>query len=124
MIDGSLLYGNLESIYIRNNPADSGRVPATEAFWNSPDIWARHINDGFKETDDPVPLCYCFDYDRAEVRDDIRRKGDTEIQRIIVQRVKAGECRCEETNPSGGCCLGTVAKAIRHARALKDQGLL
>ena len=82
------------------------------------------VRVGIKETDDPIPLCYCFGHDRAEIRDDIRRKGDTEIQRIIAQRVKAGECRCEETNPSGGCCLGNVAKAIKHARALKDQGLL
>ncbi len=52
------------------------------------------------------------------------RTADTDIQKIITQRVKAGECRCEETNPSGGCCLGNVSKAIKHARALKDQGLL
>ncbi len=82
------------------------------------------VRVGIKESDDPIPLCYCFGYDRAEVREEIRGSGDTEIQRIIAQRVKAGECRCEETNPSGGCCLGTVARAIRHARALKDQGLL
>ncbi len=50
--------------------------------------------------------------------------GNTDIQAIITERVKAGECRCEETNPSGGCCLGAVAKAIKHAQALKDQGLL
>ncbi len=82
------------------------------------------VRVGIKETEDPIPLCYCFGYDRKAVRDHIRRKGDTDIQRIITQRVKAGDCRCEETNPSGGCCLGSVAKAIRHARALKEQGLL
>lgn len=82
------------------------------------------VRVGLKETEDPIPLCYCFGYDRQAVRDAIRRDGDTYIQRVITQRVKAGECRCEETNPSGGCCLGTVAKAIKHARALKEQGLL
>ncbi len=82
------------------------------------------VRVGIKETEDPIPLCYCFGYDRKAVRDDIRRKGDTDIQRIITQRVKAGDCRCEGTNPSGGCCLGSVAKAIRHARALKEQGFL
>ena len=79
---------------------------------------------GIKETEDPIPLCYCFGYDRKAVLDDIRRDGDTDIQRVITERVRAGECRCEETNPSGGCCLGIVAKTIKHARALKDQGLL
>lgn len=82
------------------------------------------VRVGIKETEDPIPLCYCFGYDRQAVRDDIRLKGDTDIQKIITQRVKAGECRCEETNPSGGCCLGAVSKAIKQARAMKDQGLL
>ena len=82
------------------------------------------VRVGIKETDDPIPLCYCFGYDRTDVRDDIRLKADTDVQRIIAQRVKAGECRCKETNPSGGCCLGSVAKAIKHARSLKDLGLL
>ena len=82
------------------------------------------VRVGIKETEDPIPLCYCFGYDRQRVWDDVRRNGDTEIQGIITQRVKAGECRCEETNPSGGCCLGSVAKAIKHARALKDRRLL
>ena len=82
------------------------------------------VRVGIKETEDPIPLCYCFDYERADVRNDIRRNNDTDIQKIITQRVKKGECSCEETNPSGGCCLGEVAKAIKLAKALKDQGLL
>ena len=82
------------------------------------------VRVGIKETEDPIPLCYCFGYDRKAVRDDIRLKGETGIQKIITDRVRAGECRCEVTNPSGGCCLGTVSKEIKHARALKDQGLL
>ncbi len=82
------------------------------------------VRVGIKETEDPIPLCYCFGYDRKAVRDDVRRTGDTDIQKIITQRVRLGECRCEQTNPSGGCCLGTVSKAIKEARALKDQGLL
>ena len=82
------------------------------------------VRVGIKETEDPAPLCYCFGYDRKDVRDDIRRTGKTDIQRKITERVRAGECRCEETNPSGGCCLGNVAKAIKHALALKEQNLL
>jgi hypothetical protein len=82
------------------------------------------VRVGLKETADPIPLCYCFGYDRQMVREDIRRKGETDIQQSITQRVRAGECRCEETNPSGGCCLGSVAKAIKQARAMKEQGLL
>ena len=82
------------------------------------------VRVGIKETDDPIPLCYCFGYNRMDVRDDIRQKGETDIQKNITEKVKAGECRCEVTNPSGGCCLGTVAKEIKHAKALREQSLL
>ncbi len=81
------------------------------------------VRVGIKETEDPIPLCYCFGYDRQAIRDEIRLKGETQIQNIITQRVRAGECRCEETNPSGGCCLGNVAKAIKQAHAMMAQGL-
>ena len=82
------------------------------------------VRVGIKETDDPVPLCYCFGYDRRAIREDIRHSGDTDIQRVITERVRAGECRCEELNPSGGCCLGTVSRAIKLGKALREQGLL
>ena len=82
------------------------------------------VRVGIKETEDPVPVCYCFGYDRKDIREDFRLKGDTDIQKIITKRVGAGECRCEETNPSGGCCLGEVVKTVMKARAMKEQGLL
>ena len=82
------------------------------------------VRVGIKETDDPIPLCYCFGYDRKDVRDDIRQKGVTDIQQIITDRMQAGECRCEVTNPSGGCCLGTVSKEIKQAKAMQEQGFL
>ncbi len=82
------------------------------------------VRVGFKETEDPLPLCYCFGYDRKAVRDDIRETGGTEIQTIITAKVKAGACECERKNPSGGCCLGQVSKAIKEAKSLKTQGLL
>lgn len=82
------------------------------------------VRVGIKETVDPVPLCYCFGYDRKMVWDDIRANGDTNIQKVITQKVRDGECQCEITNPSGGCCLGTVSHAIKQAKAMKEQGLL
>lgn len=79
---------------------------------------------GIKETNDPIPLCYCFGFDRKAVWDDIRSKGATDIPKIITERVKAGECRCEVTNPSGTCCLGSVYRAVKQGQALKAQELL
>lgn len=75
------------------------------------------VRVGIKETEDPIPLCYCFDFDRKAIWNDIRSTGKTDIPRIITERIKAGECRCEFTNPSGSCCLGDIYQAIKQARA-------
>jgi len=73
------------------------------------------VRVGIKENEDPIPLCYCFDFDRKAILDDIRLKGRTDIPKIITQRIKAGECRCEVTNPSGNCCLGDIYRAVKKA---------
>lgn len=73
------------------------------------------VRVGIKETKDPIPLCYCFNFDRKAIWDDIRLKGTTDIPRIITQRIKAGECRCKVTNPSGSCCLGDINRAVKQA---------
>lgn len=33
-------------VYVRDNPADTGAVPSSGSFWNSPDIWVRNAADG------------------------------------------------------------------------------
>lgn len=75
------------------------------------------VRVGIKERDDPIPLCYCFDFDRSTIWNDIRSTGKTDIPRIITERIKAGECRCEFTNPRGRCCLGDIYQAIKQAQA-------
>jgi Zinc binding domain len=72
---------------------------------------------GLKETEDPIPLCYCFGFTRAQVREEVALTGDTTIPARITQAVKDGACACERTNPSGTCCLGEVVKAVREAKA-------
>ena len=71
------------------------------------------VRVGTKENKDPIPLCYCFDFDKKAIWDDIRFKGRTDIPQIITQRIKAGECRCQVTNPSGNCCLGDIYRAVK-----------
>lgn len=77
---------------------------------------------GLEKTDAPTPICYCFGYTREDIVADVRAHGDTDIQRVITGRVKAGECYCEKANPSGRCCLGDVARAIKAARAQLEEG--
>ena len=75
------------------------------------------IRVGLKETIDPVPLCYCFGFTRADVRAEIATTGACTIPDRITAEVKAGRCACEVKNPLGTCCLGDVRKAVTEALA-------
>ena len=100
------------------------RTPACDVVYFSegqlfrkPDL---KVRVGVKETDDPVPLCYCFDYMRSDIVGDMLEKGSTDILRRIKAEVKAGYCACEVKNPSGACCLGDITRAIQEAKALAE----
>lgn len=71
------------------------------------------VRVGIKETQDPIPLCYCFGHTRASIASEIAQTGrPTVIQRIGAE-VRAGRCFCERSNPSGSCCLGEVSRAVQ-----------
>lgn len=77
------------------------------------------VRVGLKEHEDPIPLCYCFGYDREDVRRDVEAQGTSEIPDRIKAEVQAGFCACEVKNPSGGCCLGDVNCALKEMTAEK-----
>lgn len=77
---------------------------------------AAAVRVGVKETEDPVPLCYCFGFTRADVRRQVAERGDSDIPARITAEVRAGRCACEVKNPSGACCLGEVNAAVKQAR--------
>jgi len=70
---------------------------------------------GLKETEDPVPVCYCFGFTETMVREEIRATGHCTIPQRITAEVKAGNCACEIRNPQGSCCLGNVTAAVKRA---------
>lgn len=70
---------------------------------------------GLKETENPVPVCYCFGFTEAMVREEIRATGHCTIPQRITAEVKAGNCACEIRNPQGSCCLGNVTAAVKRA---------
>lgn len=76
------------------------------------------VRVGIKETEDPVPLCYCFDYSHADIRREVEEHGSTDIAERIKREVQAGYCACEVKNPSGSCCLGEIMRAVQEAKAL------
>lgn len=74
---------------------------------------ALKVRVGIKQTDDPIPLCYCFGHTEKTVRDEIKAKGFTTVIESIKAEIKAGHCACEIKNPAGHCCLGTVSRAVQ-----------
>jgi hypothetical protein len=74
------------------------------------------VRVGIKERADPAPLCYCFGFDRSDVRKEVAETGECTIPSRIAAEVRAGRCACEAKNPSGACCLGEVKKAVREAK--------
>lgn len=77
---------------------------------------ASRVRVGLKEILDPVPLCYCFGFSRADVRLEVAQTGGSTIPAQITARVRAAECACEVKNPAGACCLGEVNKAVKEAK--------
>ena len=75
------------------------------------------VRVGAKETEDPIPVCYCFGHSRGSIRDEIERNGHSEVVEEIRGEIAASNCACDVKNPSGKCCLGEVTKAVREIEA-------
>lgn len=87
---------------------------------------AASVRVGVKETEDPVPLCYCFGFSRDDVRRQVAERGESDIPARIAAEIRAGRCACEVKNPSGVCCLGEVNRAVKDAgdRRAAGRGLV
>jgi len=71
------------------------------------------VRVGSKEMVDPIPVCYCFGFTRADIQREIAETGDSTVANRISAEVKAGNCACEVKNPSGKCCLGDVTRVVK-----------
>jgi copper chaperone CopZ len=71
---------------------------------------------GVKERAGDRPLCYCFGHSVASIKEELRTKGRSDATEDIRAKMKNPGCRCETENPSGSCCLGSVAKGIKIAQ--------
>lgn len=71
------------------------------------------VRFGLKESSGPRPICYCFEHTVESIHDEIARSGrSTVLERIRADMEQVG-CRCERTNPLGGCCLASVRQVVR-----------
>ena len=67
------------------------------------------IRVGLKETQDPIPVCYCFDVTEANLREEIALRGLASLPAAVAAEVRAGHCACEVRNPQGSCCLARLS---------------
>lgn len=59
-----------------------------------------------------VPVCYCFDWTRQRIREEIQQQQTSRAISSIRAQIKAQRCGCEVNNPQGSCCLGNVRQAV------------
>ncbi len=71
------------------------------------------VRVGLKETEAPIPLCYCFGHTQGNVREEIERTGASNVIASITGHIRAGRCGCDVNNPSGTCCLGTITRVVK-----------
>ena len=122
---------SVATLTVKSLVRDHTRVSADSSYWfcRTPECDIVYFSDkaafykpdlkvrvGLKEQEDPIPLCYCFGYDRQDVRRDIEAQGTSDIPGRIKVEVQAGFCACEVKNPSGDCCLGDITRAIEEAK--------
>ncbi|MGH7602017.1 MAG: putative iron-sulfur cluster-binding metallochaperone [bacterium] len=60
-----------------------------------------------------VPVCYCFDWTRARIKQQINETGQSTAALEIAREIKAGHCACDIKNPKGECCLGDVNFVVK-----------
>ena len=83
------------------------------ATFRKPDL---KVRVGLKEHEEPIPLCYCFGYNREDIRRDFEQHGASDIPSRIKAEVQGGFCACEVKNPSGSCCLGDINRAVKETQ--------
>ena len=65
----------------------------------------------FKDNSDDVPICYCSDLSRGEIKDAVRN-GCKTIKDVQKYTKKSMKGHCETRNPLGKCCRNVFLRTI------------
>ena len=111
--------GTVSYLFCENPACDVVYFPAQPgpAFHKS-DL---RVRVGLKETEDPIPVCYCFGYTEGMILAEVTETGRTTVPEKIRAEVQAGNCDCVVKNPQGTCCLGDVGRAVKRAKVRVQQ---
>jgi hypothetical protein len=69
----------------------------------------------YKDNGDNVPICYCSDLSRGEIKNAVKN-GCKTIDDVQTYTQKNITGYCEERNPLGKCCRNVFLKTIADAR--------
>jgi len=75
---------------------------------------------GLKEGASPATVCYCFEWTKEKIKTEIIENKESIALADIKAKMENPGCSCEVLNPSGGCCLGDVTKAIKEIKKELD----
>ena len=68
-------------------------------------------------------ICYCFNYTKGDILDDLHKNGMSTIMERIKTEKKKGACQCKTKNPKGVWCLGDVRRVVEEAQKTQQQTL-
>ena len=71
------------------------------------------VSVGLKDEAYPNTLCYCFNWTKDKIKEEIKNNGNSSALNDIKAKMKNPGCSCEISNPSGRCCLIDVTTAIQ-----------
>ena len=69
-----------------------------------------------KDPGGDVNVCYCYDWTRDRIKNELAETGHSTALREIAEKVRAKLCECDIKNPKGTCCVGDVIQVVREAK--------
>ncbi|SFC39841.1 hypothetical protein SAMN04488168_104138 [Bacillus sp. 491mf] len=58
-----------------------------------------------KDIEEDVSACYCFNWTRARIREEIKQIGKSQAVQERSMHIKENRCGCEANNPQGSCVV-------------------
>ena len=100
-------------------------TPACEVVYFSPatgQVFAKgdlRVRVWFKETEEPLPICYCSNLTRQEIVRAVRA-GHTTIEAVRRATGALSTGRCLTENPTGRCCHRVFQQIIDETAGAQD----